>query len=89
MTTAPTPRDSRISATSSAARITSSGLTIGHFVRGAGRNSANRVAIPKAALTRSSTVIRRTRAISAVREAAWLTLGRSFGNEGESLMLPS
>jgi hypothetical protein len=37
--------------------------------------------MPNAALTRSSTVIRLTLAISACRDAAWLTLGRSLGNE--------
>lgn len=89
MTTAPTPPDSRMSATSSAARMTSSGLAIGHSLRGAGRNSVNRAARLKAALTRSSTVIRLTRAISACRDAAWLTLGRSLGKEDSSLMLPS
>jgi hypothetical protein len=38
--------------------------------RGDGRNAANLAAIPSAALTRSSTVIRRIRSISACREAA-------------------
>ena len=42
-------------------------IGIGHWSRlaGAGWSSANRLAKPKAALTRSSTVMRRTRSISA------------------------
>jgi hypothetical protein len=61
--------------------MTSSGLAIGQSLQGDGRNSANRAAMPNAALTLSSTVICLTRAISACRDAAWLTLGRSLGNE--------
>lgn len=46
------------------------GVAQGSNLRGAGRNAANRAASPDAALTRSSTVMRRTRSISACREAA-------------------
>jgi len=41
-----------------------------HALRGAGWSDANRRPNPKAAFTRSSTVMRRTRTISACRDAA-------------------
>jgi hypothetical protein len=83
---APTLCRSRISATCSAARIMSSGSDMRHSLRGAGCNPANRAAIPRAALIRSSTVRLRTRAISACRDAAWLTLGRGDGTDGWSVI---
>jgi hypothetical protein len=57
-----------------------------YSLRGAGRMAAKCVAKLKAALTLSSTVMRRTRSISAFREAAWLTLGRGRGSEGWTLI---
>jgi hypothetical protein len=61
-------------------------IGIGHWSRlaGAGWSDANRRPNPKAALTLSSTVMRRTRTISACRDALWLTLGRSRGKDGSS-----
>jgi len=59
-------------------------IGIDHWSRlaGASWTAANRCANPKAALTLSSTVMRRTRSISACRDALWLTLGRSGGKDG-------
>ena len=61
-------------------------IGIGHWSRlaGAGWSDANRRPNPKAALTLSSTVMRRTRTISACSDALWLTLGRSRGKDGSS-----
>ena len=61
-------------------------IGVGHWSRlaGAGWSAANRRPNPKAALTLSSTVMRRTRMISACSDALWLTLGRSRGKDGSS-----
>ena len=65
------------------------GSFAGQSLRGAGRSSANRADIPRAALIRSSIVIRRIRSISALSEAAWLALGRRRGNDASGSMPPA